>query len=207
MYKFTEEDEINIHRTIKEIDEDLHNLLKSYGISELKVPIDYNKKESELDYSFHMFEHKWLLHVTNKDIWIRSRKSNSNWLRIADENGIFTAFEVSYLPTLFVFSNFYYNRNRALVLKELKRQLKIKEKFSSTIDSNLEKAKKIKSATIEIDLPSSINQHSIEVFKENGRNIGIIDFGGRTVKIITDGDFVLVPREELSSDNKVKRKI
>ena len=51
-----------------------------------------------------------------------------------------------------------------------------------------------KDATIELDLGPSQNIHEIEVVEEAGQKIGTINFGNRLIKIITDGDIVLVKR-------------
>jgi len=71
---------------------------------------------------------------------------------------------------------------------------------------NLEIAKKLtrkysKEATIEIEMPPTINQHTIDVKTENGQQIGIIKFGNIALKIITDESI------EIKQNAKVKKKI
>ena len=57
--------------------------------------------------------------------------------------------------------------------------------------------------SIEFNFPESVDQHKLEVTRENGSNIGVIDFGDKTIKIITSGDIVIV---EKNKDDKVKKK-
>ena len=66
-------------------------------------------------------------------------------------------------------------------------------------------AKTIKSddAIVEMELPESINQNVIEVTKEDGRIVGTIDFGGKLVRIVTDGNIVL---EDRTKEEKQKNK-
>lgn len=59
-----------------------------------------------------------------------------------------------------------------------------------------------KDATIELDLGPSQNIHEIEVVEEDGKKIGTINFGNRLIKIITDGDIVLVKRDKRKQKQK-----
>lgn len=74
-------------------------------------------------------------------------------------------------------------------------------------DRNIESARFVtelckKEAQIEIDLPDSMNKHQIEVQEEDGRKIGILNFGNISLKIITRGNIELVQKER----EKQKRK-
>lgn len=44
---------------------------------------------------------------------------------------------------------------------------------------------------VEIRFPKDSGKHVIEVTLEDGKTVGTIDFGDRTIRIITDGDIVL----------------
>jgi len=63
-----------------------------------------------------------------------------------------------------------------------------------------------KEASIEKDLPPSKNPHPLEVTEKDGKKIGVIDFGDRTIKIITNGDIVLVNKDEVLDNTNVKQK-
>lgn len=85
----------------------------------------------------------------------------------------------------------------------LKIEMAIAEK-----QGNLEQAQKItrrylKEATIEIDLPETINKHTIEVTEENGRKIGTLSFGGISLRIITDAS---IEFKNKNKNEKIKRK-
>ncbi len=85
------------------------------------------------------------------------------------------------------------------------------QKIESAIESragNVENAQKIirrykKEATIEIELPETINKHTIEVTEENGQKIGTLSFGGISLRIITDAS---IEFKNKNKNEKIKRK-
>lgn len=71
-------------------------------------------------------------------------------------------------------------------------------KESSAIKRYLQEEKKASSAQVAVQFPESIDQHTIEIKEEDGRVVGTIDFGGKLIKIITDGDIVLDDQRDRS---------
>ena len=65
-------------------------------------------------------------------------------------------------------------------------------------------AGKNKEAEVRIDLPESLNAKEIYVSEEGNKKVGVIDFGQQTIKIITEGNIVLVNKSK--EEPKVKRK-
>ena len=61
------------------------------------------------------------------------------------------------------------------------------------------------SSDILIDLPPSQNQHRLVVKKENGRNVGTLDFGNATIRLITDGQITLVKEQDKDVKDLKKR--
>ena len=51
-------------------------------------------------------------------------------------------------------------------------------------------------------MPESKNPDLIEIKNEDGKNVGIIDFGDKSIKIITSGDIVLVNKEKETAKHK-----
>jgi len=96
-----------------------------------------------------------------------------------------------------------YESIRSKLKSEIEKSTSEKETFFHKL-AQINK-KYTKEAEIEIDLPPSQNVHEIEIIEEEGKNIGIINFGNRTIKIITDGDIVLVNRKK-SKLQKYKKK-
>lgn len=57
-----------------------------------------------------------------------------------------------------------------------------------------------KAATIEIEVPETINQHTLTVKQENGEAIGEIRMGAVTIRIITKGSIVVANKREPEKD-------
>ena len=63
-----------------------------------------------------------------------------------------------------------------------------------------------KEAFIEKSYPKTNNIHEIEVIEDDGKTIGIINFGDKAIKIITTGDITL-KRKEKEPTARAKQKI
>lgn len=86
--------------------------------------------------------------------------------------------------------------------------IKENEKRSDTIES-IESFRKDydKEASIEIDMPIQ-NQQQIKVTRDDGKTVGVLNFGDRTIKIVTNGAIVLVNKDEEELERIVaKRKL
>lgn len=60
-----------------------------------------------------------------------------------------------------------------------------------------------KEATIEVDIPDTINQSSIEVIQEDGKNVGKVNVGPVSLRILASPNVRIVERKK---DAKVKKK-
>lgn len=102
-----------------------------------------------------------------------------------------------------------YEKIREILIDRLESDTKTKQGFFEAIDKVNKKYNK--DAEIEIDFPETLNKHSIEVQEAKGKKIGVINFGDRTIKIITTGDIVLIDKEEIKEkqepSSKTKKKI
>ena len=52
----------------------------------------------------------------------------------------------------------------------------------------------IQESEVEVTLPKTMNQQEIVLTSEDGRNVGILDFGNSIVKIVTDSEIRVVNR-------------
>jgi len=91
-----------------------------------------------------------------------------------------------------------------------KLEYEVKANLSKKHDGlkKLEEVNKIydKEASIDIQFPETKNPLPIEVCQEDGKNIGIINFGDRTIKIITNGSICLIDKDTKQELPRVKRK-
>jgi len=94
-----------------------------------------------------------------------------------------------------------YEKIREKIISEIERDNRKKARFQDSKTSMLKKLEELnkrydKEATIDIELPPTVNQHQIEVTRVDGNNVGVINFGERTIKIVTNGDIVLVDKTD-----------
>lgn len=78
---------------------------------------------------------------------------------------------------------------------------------STTKDKCLTELEKIRAnysqeVLVDFGLSESQNINTLEVVEEEGRKVGTINFGNKTIKIITAGDIVLVEREKPKQKKK-----
>ncbi len=64
-----------------------------------------------------------------------------------------------------------------------------------------------KEVNIEFQYPDTMNMHELELKEENGRRVGLIDFGDMCVKILTNGDISLVQDEKQSKSAETKERV
>ena len=83
---------------------------------------------------------------------------------------------------------------KSAVEDKIKQGKKEKEKSLKEYEDLAEKYSK--EVNVEITLPDSINQHQLEIKKENGSTIGKINFGNATIKIITRGSISVERQDE-----------
>lgn len=100
-----------------------------------------------------------------------------------------------------------YPNIRQDLIFEIEKEKRKERDHCEVIDENIELAKtklhNLKDAIIELNFPETLDQKEIEVEKKDGQTIGTINFGERSIRIITNGDIVLVPKRE-KEKQKVK---
>ncbi len=95
-----------------------------------------------------------------------------------------------------------YLENLELIKKEGEKYFQKNAGRKDLLD-NIKKVENHFAGTIEFDFPESIAPKEITIEEDKGQKIGTINFGGRTIRIITDGDIVLVNKPK---DAKTKEK-
>ena len=71
------------------------------------------------------------------------------------------------------------------------------EKSKSLNEYEMIAEKYSKESRVEITLPDTMNQHSIEISKEDGRTVGKINFGSGLIKIITRGSIEVERNDDI----------
>lgn len=84
--------------------------------------------------------------------------------------------------------------NKRKIIAKLKKTEKEKDSRTKILDDIRTKYSNEK--IVDLDLQKNQNNHEIELIEEAGKNIGIINFGSKFIKIITDGNIALTKREK-----------
>ena len=205
-------DQINkINKTFMKIHLDILKMMRKAHLSHALIKF----KTSEIE----GFDDKWLkeyvgsefyLKMADGDLSIQQPNTTRYYLTLSyirkkkifvmspeDDNNIFLRYNIV--------RNYPQNRNR--IYEQIMAQRH--NQLSSEFDDVYKKANASlreephSEVSIEFNFPESIDTHQLEVTKENGCNIGVIDFGDKTIKIITSGDIVLVEKDKV---DKLKQK-
>lgn len=200
-----------INKTFMKIHLDILTMMRKACLSRAIIKF----KTSEIE----GFDDRWLKEYIGTEFCL---KIDDEDLRIQQPNTTRYYFLLSYIRKKKVFimspgdnnNNFLrynivrnYPQNRNRIYEQIMAQRQ--NQLSSEFDEVYKKANAVlrerphSEVSIEFNFPESIDQHRLEVTKENGSNIGVIDFGDKTIKIITSGDIILV---EKNKDDKVKKK-
>lgn len=217
---FTNKQKREIKKAMITIYKDIKELLEAAKVtSYFAVDLKHQIPDVDYDNHFHryVFQREWSLrYYENSDLDIvvtdgysSERYSLNSYNDSSDDDELLLKLE-------FIER---YPENRKLIIaavnkripyeirkkeKQKESQTNIDDKVSNGIREAMLKLKQAREASIEFDFPSSVAPYEIEVTKEDGRTVGTIDFGDRTIKVITDGNIVLVPKRE--EKIKVKEK-
>jgi len=201
-----------IDETIEIIIKDMKNLVKSSGLEEFEFSFPFSKEGNKEmqdilgDYysgtSYYLAINK--AHIVLGGLgWNHTIAMNFFGKYVLNR-------EENYLEIEIIFMKEYPQIRELLINKineESKRKKEEIEHANKRKQQNLEAIDNLRNkfltpSTIKLDFPPSMNVHEIEIEQKDGRKIGTIDFGGRTIQIITDGDIVLTNK----TSTKQKRK-
>lgn len=196
---YTKEQKKKIRETVSILVKDLRELWEMYPYEEIQIYVqlylpDYGKN--------------WFFIMNKKDIFLKA-ESNGNYTHL-QRKGIKNKpySEGDYEAHRQFIAKYEYVRaeveriqseNASRVQKSLDSMDNISSKYSS--ESKAER--KRLEASVQIDFNSQ-NRHEIEITEENGQTVGTINFGKQTIKIMTEGDIILVDKR--TEAPKIKQK-
>lgn len=182
---FTKEEKKQIDAAYENV---LYDLKALYQISEL----DYYRKRVKLhDEKIYKFE------VNQYGVWFyQAQAPSGNCIASFKTNGKIKIYRIPY-ELIFGFLN-QYDGIREGLEEEAKHNLEIKQQGMDKI-SELEKTYS-KEAVIEVEMPNTLNHTSIEVYEEDGKNVGRLNIGPISLKILTSPNVKIInpkPKEKV----------
>ena len=195
--KYTQNEIKQLQNALSVIIDDLESLWKISPLEEISVPVFLPCFSS--CYSDKDVTNYWRLIMDEQGIYLshKNGRYKYNFAKRIGFGKITKYLSIHEQDIIFIKE---YPDIRNLIVREIQ-LAKTRKKENLDIADQIANMYK-KDATIEIELPESLNKHQIEVQEEDGRKIGTLNFGSLSIKIITTGDIELVHKDK----GKVKQK-
>jgi len=198
-YKYSEEEIAKVKKVMDYILDDMRDFYKASNCDVLEIKFNFDYK------AYHD-----TLEISDDSICyffgaLKAPSTSDKWLYLEEKKRFGKKVRYSrYEHDLFLYIIREYEEIRKILESKVKEIQEKNNNDFSFIDKMLKKYDK--EASIDINLPPSKNLHQLEVVEKEGKKIGTIDFGDRTIQIITNGDIVLVNKDEVLDNTNVKQK-
>lgn len=195
---YTLEEQKTINKGLDTILKDLELIWESAGKEDIEISIRLKGiKKENVKYP----TSGWQFFLTKDGFYINNKLiENKIYFTTIDETGkMKTIYGMYELTTIFIKE---YPKLRERIINKI---TKIKEEKNKTLEkiANIQKLYS-NTSDIEIDFAQTQNRHKIEVTEENGKKIGTINFGSQSIRIITEGNIILVDKKESSKTKRIK---
>lgn len=208
MFSFSKEQKCEIRKQYKKVIKDMKQLFNKANLIELEVHLNHGSTPIELNYSDYgksMVSRPWIISFKKnglitlfaEDYFNGTKDINCSFVMSGPIRTDFDKYPADFIPIAYVFI-MNYEENRKKIIAAIDKELN----ESKVIDESLFKSNELldrlndNEVHVELNLPESVDQREIDVHKEDGKTVGIFDFGGKIVKIITSSDIVLVRKND-----------
>ena len=200
MFKYTNEEIKKFEKAITLVIKEFDSLFKESGLDKIFFTVNLEGIEN---YDKGYMNKDWFFVIDDYGVYFnQSLGSNYKKIFFAKRNRFGKnkmQFPINLCDLIFLRE---YENIKAMVVSEVNAALRQRNISIEVADKICKNAESI----VEIDMPRSQNVHEVEVSEENGKKIGVINFGSQIVKIITNGDIVLVNKDSNSNAKKKGRK-
>lgn len=196
---FTNEALENMKRTLNVVLDDLRNIWSSSSLNEAYIEFEMWKENTK----------DWTFYINNETIVIFKSGSREKYaleyttikgkikkVKVPERNKM----EETRIQNCVFRFLIKYDEIREKLIEKIKENEKSNDNCAKILDDI--RAKYSSEVIIDLGLSQTQNNHEIEVIEKDGKNIGIINFGSKIIKIVTDGNITLTKRE----NPKTKRK-
>lgn len=197
--EYTKKEQQKIKKTMDVLIADLDKIWQLGLFDEISIPIDLKGIE---EYDEEYVNYNWIFCMSEEGIEIKSTNERESYMHATrGKNGkLKGCYQTIDIREVLFFRE--YEKIRERIMEKISKKQQEKQNDFELMDrltNNFNKKENI----VEINLPQSNNQHELTVKREDGRTVGIIDFGPASVKIITDGTIRLVKEDK--EKTKVKK--
>lgn len=202
---------------------DLNNLCDSYDIQDFEFKSPDPETDDELFNKLYFgssFDNENMrLCISRTDSRSKARnillQTKGRYLMLSDEKGYCKKHSDKFLYYLYSFIKYYYEHGRDDIVKAMQEiyqkqnatYLKLDTYGKNFSGSNkLTTNDKEKDATVELSCPDAIGTYKIVVKDEDNKKVGIVDFGDRVIKFVTNSSIVIVNQDTKEKESsKIKR--
>jgi len=189
---FTQEEKTKMQETLGKVVADLRSIFEMSQDSVLKYKFKTIENGDKHEYCLIINDKESFISLCYCDWYMQLDKKHGNTYHIHKIKDYETAFE---------FLKKYEIIRKGLI--ELAKTTADKKKTGMSIIDEIS-SKYSKEAIIEVTMPETINQSSIEIVQENGQNVGRITIGSLSLKILASPSVKIVSKIE-SEKKKVKK--
>lgn len=200
LVNFTNSEKDIIRTTLITVIKDMDRLWSTNACSKIVVPVILEGIEK---YYEGYPKGGWVFEMTKNNYIITNTNSKYRFLIVSEKDGV-RKDHTDIIGPIDVMILKEYPMIREYIVSAIKNANQEKQEtleYVRDLDSKLRNK-----ATVEIDLPKTNNQQTIEVVEENGKRIGTINFGEIGLRIITDSNASIEFKDKSGNDLKIKKK-
>ena len=196
LLNFTDSEKEIIRTTLKTVIKDLDQLWSTNACSKIVVPVVL--EDVEKYYEGYPSE-GWQFIMTKDNYVLNNSTARNRFLIVSEKDGVRQEHtDIIGAVDIMILKEYPMIRERILAaIKSANQEKQETLEYVKDLDERLKRQ-----ATIEIELPATNNQQTIEVVEENGRKVGTLNFGDISLKIISSANIEF----KSTTSEKVKRK-
>ena len=196
LLNFTDSEKEIIRTTLKTVIKDLDYLWSTNACSKIVVPVVL--EDVEKYYEGYPSE-GWQFIMTKDNYVLNNSTARNRFLIVSEKDGVrHEHTDIIGAVDIMILKEYPMIRERILAaIKSANQEKQEILGYAKDLDERLKRQ-----ATIEIELPATNNQQTIEVVEENGRKVGTLNFGDISLKIISSANIEF----KSTTTEKVKRK-
>jgi len=193
MLNYTKSEKKVFKETLSLILDDLDKIWEKSSLEKIEVPVVFKEVDQSSEYS----PDKKLLFVMSRDGYLIRKYdygaiTDDIWFAQRTKFGkLDRKLYIQEIDVLFIKA---YQEIRANILERLAKSDKEKAKNISAAQELQELMKK--EIEVELNLPPSKNPHTVELKTEKGKQVSEINFGHATIKLITNGELILIDNRD-----------
>lgn len=189
--KYLKEEEKRMKQALDTIIKDIQSIWDLGLLDDVRIPVQLEAVES-IDSEYPDAE--WYFIIDDVGIYMRNFVDDDYFFyAVRTKSGKFKRYIEPVDKLLHLFKN--YDYIHATIMEKITELQEHRTSDMNLVDEIIRKYQP--EHEVKLTLPATNNQHELKITKENGRTIGVLDFGIGIVKLVTDGSIRLVDESKI----------